>query len=205
MDEVSDRLAAQIRFLTEIDRLKSVMRQTWLLDGSRLENDAEHSWHLAVMALLLGEYAAEPEVDMARVARMLLVHDLVEIDAGDTYLYDEAANADKAERELRAADRIFALLPADQGEALRALWEEYEAGETPEARFAAALDRLQPLIHNVLTEGRAWRHHGIHAGQVLGRVCSIADGSPALWAYAQSLIREAVERGYLAPPPGGGG
>lgn len=200
MAETSDRLAAQMRFLTELDKLKSVGRQTWLLDGSRLENDAEHSWHVATMAVVLGEYAAEPEVDMARVLRMLLVHDLVEIDAGDTYLYDEDAMADKADREGAAADRIFALLPGEQGRELRALWEEYEAGETPEARFATSLDRLQPLLHNVLTEGRAWRHHGIHADQVLERVCTIADGSPALWAYAQSLIEHAVERGYLLPP-----
>ncbi|MFW6164087.1 MAG: HD domain-containing protein [Planctomycetota bacterium] len=204
MTDPSDRLTAQIRFLTELDKLKSVGRQTWLLDGSRLENDAEHSWHVATMALVLGEHAAEPGVDMGRVVRMLLVHDLVEIDAGDTYLYDEAAMADKADREQAAADRIFALLPAEQGEALRALWEEYEAGETPEARFAASLDRLQPLLHNVLTEGRAWLEHGIHADQVLERVCSIADGSPLLWAYAQSLIDEAVERGYLLPPRYGG-
>jgi len=196
-----DRLASQIRFLMEIDKLKSIVRQTWLLDQSRRENDAEHSWHLAVMAVLLGEYAVEQGLNLSRVIRMALVHDLVEIDAGDTYCYDEAGHIDKPDREQRAADRIFALLPDDQGRELRELWDEFEARRTPEARFAAAMDRLQPLLHNVHTDCRTWRDHGTTAAQVVGRCRLIADGSPTLWDYAEGLIRDAVERGCL--PAGG--
>src|SRR5262249_50705513 len=149
---MSDRLARQIAFIIEIDKAKQVLRQTLLMDGSRLENDAEHSWHLAVMALLLAEYAGEA-VDLLRVLKMVLIHDLVEIDAGDTFVYDVEALATRREREERAADRIFGLLPADVEEEFRALWEEFEAQATPEARFAAALDRLQPLLHNYHTGG----------------------------------------------------
>ena len=203
MGATPDRLASQIRFIVEIDRLKSVLRQTHLMDGSRRENDAEHSWHLAVMALLLREYAAEQGVDVSRVVAMVLVHDLVEIDAGDTFCYDEAGNADKPEREQRAAGRIFAILPPDQAREMRGLWDEFEARATPEARFAAALDRLQPQLHNYHTQGATWREHGVTADQVVARNRHMADGAPALWDYAQQLIREAVERGYLAPAPDG--
>ena len=201
MAEAPDRLAEQVRFIVEIDKLKHVLRQTWLTDGSRRENDAEHSWHMALMAVLLREYADEAGLDLFRVLTMLLVHDLVEIDAGDTFAYDEAGHGDKAERERRAADRLFRLLPSDQGRELRALWDEFEARETPEARYAAALDRLQPLLLHMPTEGKCWRSHGVTADQVLERCSPIGDSSSALWAYAQRLIREAVERGYLAPAP----
>ncbi len=197
----TDRLALQLGFVLEIDKLKQIARQTLLTDGSRQENDAEHSWHLATMAVLLSEYAADP-IDVATVVKMVLIHDLVEIDAGDTFCYDEAGNADKAERETRAADRIFALLPDDQGEPLRRLWEQFEAQETAEARFAAALDRLQPLMHNYHTQGAAWRRHGITADQVMARNEHMKCGAPALWAYARGMIDEAVEKGYLAPAPG---
>jgi len=193
-----DRLSRQIGFVREIDKLKAVFRQTWLLDGSRKENDAEHSWHLATMAMLLGEHAAEPGIDVARVVRMTLVHDLVEIDAGDTFVYDEAGARDKARREQAAADRLFALLPPDQAAEMRALWEEFEARQTPEARFAAALDRLQPLLHNYYTQGAAWREHGVKLAQVLDRNRHMAEGAPRLWAFAERLIRDAVEKGYLA-------
>jgi putative hydrolase of HD superfamily len=194
----SNRLARQIEFLVEIDRLKTVFRQTWLTDGSRRENDAEHSWHLAVMAVLLAEYAAEPALDLLRVVKMVLVHDLVEIDAGDTFVYDDTASANKREREQKAAERVFRILPPDQADEVRRLWEEFEVRRTPEARFAAALDRLQPILHNYHTQGKAWREHGITSERVIARNRHMAQGAPRLWQYAESLIRDAVESGYLA-------
>jgi len=197
---VSQRLQRQLEFVREVDRLKHVFRQTYLLDGSRKENDAEHSWHLALMAVLLAEHAAGGGLDVGRVVKMVLVHDLVEIDAGDTFCYDAEGNRTKAIREQAAADRIFGLLPADQGAEVRGLWEEFEARRTPEARFAAALDRLQPLMHNYFTQGRAWREHGIAADEVIARNRHIADGSPELWAFAEWMIRDAVRQGWLAPP-----
>lgn len=193
-----DRLRKQLEFVVEIDRLKGIVRQTLLTDRSRQENSAEHSWHLAVMALVLSEYAKDA-IDVIRVVKMVLLHDLVEIDAGDTYCYDEAAHGDKAEREQKAADRIFGLLPEEQNGEFRTLWEEFEARETSEAKFAAALDRLQPLLNNFHTTGGMWRKHGVHSGQVLGRNRPMGDGAPALWEYAEKMIMEAVEKGWLAP------
>ncbi len=172
------RLQQQIQFLAEIDKLKQVLRRTWLLDQSRFENDAEHSWHIAVAAMLFLEYADDPNVDVLRVIKMLLVHDLVEIDAGDTYAYDEQACLDQAEREQKAAERIFGLLPPDQAAAFRALWEEFEARQTPEARYAAALDRFQPLLHNYLTNGRAWRDHAVTSDRVFVRNGPVGEGAP---------------------------
>ena len=196
--DVSERLAKQVQFLLEVDKLKQVYRQTYLLDQSRKENDAEHSWHIALMAVVLCEHAAESDVDLPRVLKMLLMHDLVEIDAGDTFCYDEAAQRSKLSRERAAADRIFNLLPADQAAEYRALWEEFEAATSSEARFAAALDRLQPLTHNCMTQGRAWREHGVTEDQVLARNRHIADGSPALWRHAENMVQNAVEQGHLA-------
>lgn len=190
------RFARQVRFILEIDRLKSVRRRSYLADGSRLENSAEHSWHLAVMAMLLSEHAALP-VDPFRVVKMLLVHDIVEIDAGDTFLYDADAARDKAEREARAAERLFALLPEDQAVELRSLWEEFEARETPEARFARALDRLEPMLLNFASGGRSWREHGVRRDQVVEANRHTAEGSPAVWEHALRLIDEAARRGYL--------
>jgi putative hydrolase of HD superfamily len=194
----NDRLGQQVRFLLEVDKLKRVLRQTWLLDRSRRENDAEHSWHLALMAVLLVEYAAEEKLDVLRVLKMLLIHDLVEIDAGDTFAYDEEGRSDQADRERQAADRLFSILPPDQARQLRDLWEEFEARQTPESRYAAALDRLQPLLHNYHTEGRAWRRHGVTSRMVLARNRHAAEGAPLLWRYAEGLIRDAVRKGYLA-------
>ncbi|GAK51029.1 metal dependent phosphohydrolase [Candidatus Moduliflexus flocculans] len=193
------RFEQQLRFIQEIDRLKQIFRRTYLMDSSRPENDAEHSWHLAVMAMLLAEYAADSPIDTSRVIKMVLVHDLVEIDAGDTYLYDERAGEDKSERERRAADRIFGLLPEDQARELRALWDEFETRATPEAKFALALDRFQPLYHNYSTKGISWQQHGVTSQQVLRRLSVMQDGAPRLWEYAQQLIRKSVESGYLAP------
>ncbi|MVF21264.1 HD domain-containing protein [Methylocaldum sp. BRCS4] len=195
-----DRLKRQIGFIVELDKLKTIVRQSWLADGSRRENSAEHSWHVALMALVLAEHAnADMDLDLARVVKLLLLHDVVEIDAGDVLIYDVAGNVSKPERERQATERIYGMLPDDQAAELRALWEEFEMGETTEARFAASLDRLMPLLHNFLTEGRAWRHHGVTADQVLAANARIAAGSAALWDYARGLIDEAVERDYLLP------
>jgi putative hydrolase of HD superfamily len=193
------RLEQQIAFVREVDKLKSIDRQTLLTDASRRENDAEHSWHLALMALLLGEYAGARDLDLLHVVRMVLIHDLVEIDAGDTYCYDQAGYEDKSQRETAAAERIFNLLPPDQAAEIRSLWDEFEASETAEAKFANALDRLQPLMHNVFTNGQMWKRHGIVKSQVIDRNRKIADGAPDLWAFARSLIEKAVEDGDLAP------
>ena len=196
-----ERLDEQLRFLKEIDRLKSVLRQSPLLDSSRRENSAEHSWHLAMMAVTLGEYAPQG-TDIGHVITMVLLHDIVEIDAGDTFFYAaDAALAQAHRAEHAAADRIFALLPADEAGRLRAIWDEFEERRSPAARFARALDRLQPVLANYHTDGSTWRMHGVTADQVLDKVCLIEDGSPALGAYARELIAAAVERGFLAPGP----
>jgi putative hydrolase of HD superfamily len=191
-----ERLEEQIRFILEIDRLKSVQRQTLVMDGSRQENSAEHSWHLAVMALLLHEHCEAP-LDLFRVLKMVLMHDLVEIDAGDTFCYDELANHDREERERRAADRLFEILPGDQAAELRALWEEFEGRETAEARFANALDRMQPMLANLATEGHSWRQHGVVRAQVVERTSPIGQASSALWDYMRARLDDAVASGYL--------
>ncbi|RMH21560.1 MAG: HD domain-containing protein [Acidobacteria bacterium] len=192
------RLQQQIAFALEIDRLKTVLRRTAITDRSRQENSAEHSWHVAMMALLLAEYAP-PGLDVGRVVRMLLVHDLVEIDAGDTFCYDADAVAGQAAREAQAAARLFALLPADQAAELRALWDEFEARQTPEARFARALDCLQAVLLNVNTGGHSWRRHGVSRRQVRERVQLIADGAPALWPLVEGWIEDAAAKGWIGP------
>ncbi len=193
-----ERMKKQIEFIEEIDEIKHVFRKTLLMDGSRHENDAEHSWHLGVMALLLSEYANTGELDVLRVVKMVLVHDIVEIDAGDTFCYDEKGALDKREREEKAADRIFNILPADQAREIRDLWEEFEECETPEARFAASLDRLQPLLHNYKTCGASWKKHGITKDRVMERNCHIEKGSKQLWAFVERLIEDSVKKGYLS-------
>ncbi|MBW2176247.1 MAG: HD domain-containing protein [Deltaproteobacteria bacterium] len=193
----NSRLEKQIQFIIEIDKLKKIVRQTLLTDHSRKENDAEHSWHIALMSVLLSEYAQEKSIDLLHVVTMLLVHDLVEIDAGDTFCYDQKGNADKLERETKAADRIFNILPEDQAASFRSLWDEFEAGKTAEARFAAAMDRLQPLLHNYNTEGGTWKEHRILKDQVIIRNSAIEKGSSTLWAFAAQLIDDAVDKGFL--------
>lgn len=190
------RLARQIDFIIEVDRLKHVLRRAPLADGSRVENSAEHSWHLALAALVLADYSDEP-VDLLRVLQILLVHDIIEIDAGDTYAFDPAANQDKAEREQRAADRLFGLLPDDQAAEFRALWDEFEARETPEARFANAIDRLMPLLHNYLNEGRVWQANNVSPAQVRARMAPIADGSTTLDGIADVVLDTSLARGYF--------
>lgn len=191
-----DRLFQQIAFITEIDKLKSVYRQTMLINRSRNENSAEHSWHLAMLALILQEYANE-QVDLAHVMKLVIVHDLIEIDAGDTFAYDEKGYEDKALREQKAAERIFNLLPSEQAQELRALWDEFEERATPEAKFASALDRLQPMLHNYYTEGAAWQKHQVPSHKVVERSGMIREGSEKLWELSQQLIQSAIEKGYL--------
>lgn len=190
------RLAQQIHFIKEIDKLKNIFRQTYLLDGKRRENDAEHSWHLAIIALLLYEHS-NTKIDPIKVVKMVLLHDIVEIDAGDTFVYDTVARELQKEKEILAADRIFNLLPKDQHKEFRAIWDEFENGNSPEAKFARAIDRLQPILHNVHTEGKAWKKHKIKASQVLDRNSHIAEGSQVIWEYVQELVQSAVENQYL--------
>jgi len=194
---MNERLQQQLAFLLEIDKLKNVYRQSYLSDKSRRENDAEHSWHLTMMAMILMEHADHPQLDILRVMKMLVVHDIVEIDAGDTFAYDDQGHTDKAEREQAAANRLFGLLPADQRDELMALWEEFEARSTPESQYAAAMDRLAPILLNYHTGGASWREHGITSEQVLKRNRHIADSSEGLWTFVQSLVEDAVNRGYL--------
>jgi len=196
MHHPNDRLAQQIDFIVAVDRLKQVFRQTRLIDDLRRENDAEHSWHLALMAVVLHEYAAE-DVDIARVLTMHLIHDLVEIDVGDTFAYDETGQSDREERERAAAKRIFGLLPADQGASMLALWEEFEARQTAEARYAAALDRLHPMLLNYHAGDSPWRRHGIRRPQVVAFNRHMREGAPELWEYAHRLIDAAVAEGKL--------
>ena len=195
------RLGQQLTFLLELDKAKTILRRSYLADGSRVENDAEHMWHLAMFVLVLAEYAGEP-VDVTKVLKMVLVHDIVEIDAGDVFVYDEAAHATKAALEEAAAERLYGLLPPDQGAELRALWEEFEARQTPEARFAGAVDRLQPVLLNLTTQGRSWREHGITADRVLALNARIGEGSPVLWAHVEQLLHQAVADGVLPAGPG---
>lgn len=193
---MKDRLKKQIEFIIEVDKLKNIMRQSYIADGSRNENDSEHSWHLALMAFILSEYANET-IDVLKVIKMVLIHDLVEIDAGDTYAYDDKGNEDKYERECRAADRIFNILPKDQAMEIRNLWNEFEERKTSEAKYAAALDRVQPIILNYITNGKAWIDHGIYKEQVIKRNLHTSEGSEVIWDYITSIIESAVKKGYL--------
>jgi putative hydrolase of HD superfamily len=194
------QLGAALDFIIEMDRLKAVYRQSPLLDGSRRENSAEHSWHMAIMALILSGYADEA-VDVARVVELLLVHDVVEIDAGDVFLYDEASAANQAGNEERAAQRLFGMLPAATGARLRAAWDEFEHGATPEARFARALDRFQPLLLNFCSGGGTWKQPQVDYDRVVAKKSVIGKGSTVLWAHARQLLDEAVRRGYLRTSP----
>ena len=192
-----DRLEKQLAFCKEIDKEKMIGRQTYLSDGKRKENDAEHAWHMAVMAILLSEYSNEP-IDVLKTVSMLLIHDLVEIDAGDTYAYDEEAKKTQASRELAGADRIFGLLPDDQQKKLRALWEEFETGASPEVRFAHTMDNIQPMMLNAATDGKAWEERGVYLEQILNRNQHTAAGSEKLWQYAlEHFIAPSLEKGRI--------
>jgi putative hydrolases of HD superfamily len=190
---IPERLRRQLEFILEIDRLKSVLRRSYLIHIDRHENSAEHSWHLAVAAMVLAEHAKE-RIDVSKVIRLVLVHDVVEIDAGDTFIYDDAANVGKAAREQEAANRLFGVLPEEQAQAFMALWREFEDRQTPEAKFAFALDRLLPILHNVFTQGGSWKEHGIRREQALTKNRPIEDGSPVLWQAVESLITQTLAK-----------
>lgn len=191
------RLKQQFDFIREIDKEKFIGRQTYLTGAERKENDAEHAWHMAIMAYLLQEYANE-SIDIAKTMMMLLIHDLVEIDAGDTYAYDEEGHKDKEEREKKAADRIFGLLPEEQGQELRTLWEEFELQQTPESKFARTLDNVQPTMLNHATDGKAWSEHQVRLSQILGRNSNTHAGSEELWKYSyENFILPHVEKGNI--------
>lgn len=193
---VNDRLQKQMDFILEVDKLKNIYRQSYVSDASRHEEDADHSWHLALMCLLLSEYANE-DIDVLRTIGMVLIHDIIEIDAGDTYAYDEAANASKREREEKAADRIFNILPKDQAELLRNLWEEFEESKTPEAKFAHVVDNLQPMMLNDATDGKAWREHEVRKSQIMKRNANTSKGSKELWNYCEMLIDRNIKKGNI--------
>ena len=198
MPPEASRLRRQVEFIVEVDRLKEVLRQNVLTVSRRRENDAEHSWHLCLCVLVLAEHADATRLDVLRVLKMLILHDLVEIDAGDTFAYDSGGAPQQHEREARAADRLFGMLPEDQAREFRSIWEEFEERKTPEARFAAAIDRFQPMLLNTRTEGHSWRQHGVVASQVMSRGAAIREASSSLWEYVADMIRDAVSRGHLA-------
>ena len=193
----SERLKKQIDFVVEIDKLKHILRRTYIMDNSRHENDAEHSWHLAIMTLLFSEYAKQKKIDILHVVKMVLIHDIVEIDAGDTFCYDEQGQKERLKKERKAAERLFSILPEDQTQGFRALWEEFEERKTPEAHFAASLDRLQPLLHHYYTKGFAWKENSVTSDMVFDRNKHIEEGSPSLWKFAKDLIEESIKKGYL--------
>lgn len=200
-DSPLSRLARQIEFIAECDKLKEIFRQTLNSQSRRAENDAEHSWHLCLCVIVLAEHANAPDLEVLRVLKMLIVHDLVEIDAGDTFAYDVAAMANQHEREAVAAERIFGLLPPDQAADFRALWDEFEAKETPEAKFATAVDRFQPMLLNCRSQGAAWNRHGVTHDRVIARNRHIADGCTELWRYAEKMLQDIVDAGHLAKAP----
>ena len=189
-------LEAQIAFLVEVDKLKSILRRNYAIHGDRRENSAEHSWHVALFAMVLAEHSNEP-VDINRVVKMLVIHDIVEVDAGDTFIYDDAGKETQVAREKRAADRLFGLLPQKQGESFRDLWEEFEAAATPEAKFAKAIDRFAAALHNYKTHGRGWSENGIGRNRVLAVNEYVRGGSTALWDKIQALVNSAVREGFL--------
>ncbi len=186
-----------MKFLVEADKMKTIMRQTLLIDKSRQENDAEHSWHFALMAMVLFEYAYSPKVDMLRVLKMALIHDLVEIYAGDTFAYDDVGYEDKLKREEEAADKLFGLLPDDQGKEYRELWEEFDEMQTPDAIYASAIDRLQPLVNNYLTDGHTWSFPGVDSSKVYKRASKIKEALPELWGFVDHMLQDSIKRGLL--------
>ena len=193
-----ERFARQLAFVVEIDKMKSVMRRTILIDRSRRETDAEHSWHFALMAFVLMEYAKD-DIDINRVIKMALVHDLVEVYAGDTFAYDKKGYEDKEKRELEAAEKIFGLLPDDQNRELRGLWDEFEAVQTKESKYANAIDRLQPLINNYKTDGHTWHAYDteVESEQVYKRMEPIKTAAPEVWEFIEFVIMDSIEKGYL--------
>jgi putative hydrolase of HD superfamily len=196
MEVFMTRLEQQIHFILEVDKIKNIVRQNYLSDGSRKEDDADHSWHLALMCAVLSEYSNE-KIDLIKTITMVLIHDIVEIDAGDTYAYDASGNVSKQKRELAAAERIFNLLPKDQALQMRSLWDEFEESVTPEAKFASTLDRVQPFLLNAASNGKSWKEHEVTFSQVMKRNEVTHEGSEALWEYQYKLMQQQVEKGNL--------
>ncbi len=193
-----DKIKNQIKFVMVIDEMKNIFRRNLIIDGSRRENDAEHSWHLAMLAMILEEYSAE-KIDLERVLKIALVHDLIEVYAGDTFAYDEKGNEDKHEREVKAADKLFGMLDSIQGAEIRALWDEFEAMETAESRYANAIDRIQPLILNYMTNGHTWKQGDVHSAQIYKRMDIIRTATPELWHIVEGIINTSIEIGILKP------
>jgi putative hydrolase of HD superfamily len=194
-----ERFTKQIEFILEIDKMKQILRNTILMDASWKENSAEHTWHMAVGAMVMSEYANESNLDMLKVLKMILLHDIVEIDAGDTFAYGNVNLLEKAEKEKKAAGRIFGLLPHDQADQLNKIWNEYEDAETPEAKFAQAMDSFMPILHNYKTNGLQWQRLGVTREKVLSRNRRIESGSRTLWSYIEGIVNHAVEKGFLKP------
>ena len=192
----TQHLLDQIAFIKEIDKVKYIQRKTKLFNSDRCENDAEHSWHLALMAIVLAEHSNEP-IDVLKVVKMVLIHDIVEIDAGDVFIYDTVKNHDNTDEERLAANRIFGLLPKKQAEEFISIWEEFEEGETNEAKFARSMDRLEPLLQNTSNNGGTWKEFGVKYDKVYEKKSIIKNGSASLWNYAEGLINESVEKGIL--------
>ena len=192
----TNKLEKQIAFIKEIDKVKYILRQSTLFNSDRRENDAEHSWHLAVMAIVLAGYSDKP-IDLLKVLKMVLIHDIVEIDAGDTFIYSTTKDHDNTEEELAAAKRIFGILPAEQAEELIEIWKEFEAAETDEAKFAKSLDRFEPLLQSVSNKGGTWVEHDVPYHKVYDVNKAIKNGSTTLWNYAENLLNESVEKGFL--------
>ncbi len=195
--EAQKRLKQQLDFLAEIDKMKSIVRMNILIDRSRREDDAGHSWHMAMCALVLFEHAKEPDLDLLKILKMCLVHDLVEIYAGDTYCYDQVGNQSKAAREQASANRLFAQLPIEQGSEYRALWDEFDAMETKEGLYAAAVDRIQPFLLNYYTDGHTWQFASVGVEDLLGRLAPVRDALPALWETLLEMIEDCKRRDLI--------
>lgn len=196
MDLINERLLKDIEFIVELDKMKTILRRTSLINEDRYEDDAQHSWHIAVMAMVLAEYANE-KIDVCKVIKMLLVHDLVEIYAGDTFCYDKEANKDKKERELKAADKIYGMLDVDKGKELRALWEEFEEMKTPEAIFAASMDNLQPMLNNYNNGGGTWKKFDVPQSEIYKRISPVKQASNELWKYVEFMLEDAYNKGMI--------
>lgn len=193
---ISERLKKDMEFIVELDKMKSILRQTSLIGEDRREDDAQHSWHISVMAMILGEYSNE-KVDIYKVIKMLLTHDLIEIYAGDTFCYDVVANESKIERELIGADKIFGMLEEDKGKELRALWDEFEEQKTAEALFAAAMDRLQPMLNNYHNDGGTWKKFNVAKEDIYKRISPVKQASDELWSFVENMIEDAAEKGQI--------
>lgn len=193
---INERLIKDIEFIVKIDEMKSIFRQTSIIGEDRYEDDAQHSWHISLMAIVLAEYANE-KFDLLKVIKMLLCHDLVEIYAGDTFCYDKEGNQDKRQRELESADKIYGMLDKEKGEELRALWDEFEEMKTPEALFAASMDRLQPMLNNYYNDGGTWKKFNVSKSDIYKRISPVKDSSSELWTFVEFMLEDAFEKGLI--------